>query len=194
MPALDKVRKAERVPAEELRLGIEGLRRSIDIVPSTGRLIDLGTLEFILAGEHGFVGPAASALLEAADRHLRAGLVLNPMDGFAWYRLAQVRQMRNPSDIRGVVAALLQSLDMAPNQHALWVGRTFSLAVFSAALTPEERDAVVSSVHTSWVADAGFRRGLMQLLKTNQPAMHFVETSLADDAEAIEEFRQLKAR
>lgn len=193
-PVLAKVRNAESPTAIELRDGIASLRRSLVVLSSSRRLIDLGTLEFLSSHEITGDDAARRILIDAAEGHLAQGLAINPLDGLAWYRLAQVRQARDVNDGRAIVVALMQSLDMSPNLRSLWVARTFGLLVYRRYLTPEEMTALMSSLHTSWGAEKAFRIFLVRALRSNADALALLEQALANDTNALQQLRQLETQ
>jgi hypothetical protein len=197
MPAnsvLIKIRAAEQPTVDELRDSVRDLRRSVATIAASRRLLDLGTVEFLLVQALAATDPERAPLLIASEEHFTRGLTINPLDGLAWHRLAQVRQARNPFDGRSIVVALMQSLDMAPNMRPLWVGRTFGLILYRKSLTAEETADLISNLRTSWSAEERFRIMIVQALKQDAGALDFIESALASDVEALEEFRRLRAR
>ncbi len=192
--ALAKVNNAKELTATELRVGIVGLQRSVALNVSDASLIDLGTLELLLAQQTPVNDPMRTQLLKTSELHLFRGLAANPANGFGWYRLAQVRQLQHPLNGRPIVVALTQSLDMAPNMRPLWLGRTLGLMAYRQFLTPDETDAFVSSLRTSWLADGRFRSQLIRSWQGNEGALAFLNKVLANDLEARQQLNELLAR
>lgn len=196
--AANKVRAqvmAAQTPDErELREAVQSLRRDVGISPTGRDLADLGALELLIAMAQKEDWALRSAMLAAAQRHLERALAMNVAQGLAWYRLAQVRQTRNPFDGRPIVSALVNALDMAPNLRPLWTGRSIGLIIYREFLTPEEKEAFTSNLRTSWASDGRFRSELASMIASNEPALAFLEQALSNDVEALDQLQKLKVR
>lgn len=89
------------------------------------------------------------AWLQSAESDLVAGLGGAPARGVAWARLAAVRQgLRGTS--RGVVDALLMSIDTSPMLTTIWPPRLQLIVDNWVAFTPEERDRLGAYVAMMW--------------------------------------------
>jgi hypothetical protein len=191
-PVLEKIDNAKPLSISELRDGIRGLERSVTWVASDRYLKDLGTLELSLSQALPVADPERAVVLAACERHLLNGLAANPADGFAWYRLAQVRQLRG-GDARPIAVALMQSVDMAPNFRPLFVGRTLGLILFRQVLTPEEIQVAESQIRTFWRGgSAADRKALFGYLRGDNAALAVVEKALREDTEAKANYETLK--
>jgi hypothetical protein len=188
--ALEKVSNGRRPTTAELRDGVEALRRSVAVIASGHRLVELGTLEFLQALEMFPNNPTRKALLETSEAHLMAGLKDNPADGAAWYRLAQVRQSRSAPP-REVVVALMQSLDMAPNERWLWLVRARTFYAYAPALQEEELLAVRSQFRTIWRTDPSLRQPLLWAADA-LGSTQLLSSALESDAEANSELQTLQ--
>jgi hypothetical protein len=192
-PALGKIRDGVQPSAEELREGVQGLQRAKGWLAAERHLTDLGTLEFLLAQMVPLDQAARNTQLATSERHLMEGLVKNPADGVAWYRLAQVRQAQGAVSA-SVKAALLQSVDMAPNQRQLWLGRAFGLIYYRSSLTPEEWEAAGGQLRTIWRTNSSIRSQLVELLRGSGLGFAVLKEALASDPEGQEYFRSLGAK
>ena len=174
----------DRALADPLREAIADLRRSVARVPSAATLRDLGTLEFTLAQTMVRTDPERAVALAESERHLKESLAANPVDGIGWYRLAQVRQAVG-GEARPVVAALLESVDMAPNFRPVLTPRTLGLIAYRPILTAEEQRVADGQLRTFWrVADPAGRKIVGDYLKTLPAARAAVEAAVRDDPQA----------
>ncbi len=194
MSVLSEVMAARTPGKEALHKAVDGLSRAVETLPSSQRLADLGVLEFLVAQDSQADATMRAITLASAQQHLEQSLAMNAAQGLAWYRLAQVRQARNPGDTRAVVSALMNSIDMAPNMQALWTGRSVVLIWYRQYLTQDEMRAFTSNLHTSWFEDAGFRLTLVRMLGASKPSLDFLEQALGSDVEAQEQLRKLRPR
>lgn len=187
---LEKVSGGQRPTTTELRDGVGALRRSVAVIASGHRLVELGTLEFQQTLEMLPNNPARGALLEISEADLISGLKDNSADGGAWYRLAQVRQSRNAPP-REVAAALMRSLDMAPNMRWLWLARARSFYAYASILQEDELLAVRSQFRTIWRSDLSLRQPLLWAADA-QGNMELLSSALERDAEANSELQALQ--
>ncbi len=188
-PALKKVSDAQNPTSAELRDGVEGLRRSVVVISSGQRLVELGTLEFLQTQKMSPNDPARRPLLETSKAHLVAGLTDNPANGTAWYRLAQVRQSLGAPP-REIAVALMQSLDMAPSMRSLWLARAQGFYMFAYALQDDEPLAVRSQLRTIWKTDPSLRQPLLRTAVA-LGNMQLLSSALESDAEAKAELQKL---
>ncbi len=188
--AFDKLGGGRRPTTAELRDGVGALQRSVAIITSGHRLVELGTLEFQQALEMLPNNLARRALLENSEEHLTAGLRDNPADGTAWYRLAQVRQS-HIAPPREVAVALMQSLDMAPNARWLWLSRARSFYEYASVLQEDELLAVGSQFRTIWRSEPRLREPLLWAAEA-LGNMQLLSSALESDAEAKSELQTLR--
>jgi hypothetical protein len=186
-PALEKLQSG-RLPTDlELGGGISGLKNALSWTTSARRLTDLGLLE-LEQGERLPEGNAdRAALLGNAERHLTEGLAEGPANGFAWFRLALVREMRHAPS-RQTAAALGQSLDVAPNMRKLWLPRASLFFFFWRDLTFEELVVLRAHIRTVWAADVQMRLPLLQAaaLAGQLPVLSWM---LSEDPPSAEDVR-----
>ena len=89
------------------------------------------------------------AWLRSAEADLVAGLGAAPGRGVAWGRLAAVRQGLQGTS-RGVVDALMMSIETSPMLSSLWIARLQLIFDNWVAFTPKEREEVGAYVATTW--------------------------------------------
>ncbi|MDP1841691.1 MAG: hypothetical protein Q8N31_22180 [Reyranella sp.] len=87
--------------------------------------------------------------LQSAEADLVAGLGSAPARGVAWARLASVRQGLQGTS-RGVVDALLMSIDTAPLLNTIWPARMRLILDNWVAFTPQERVRIEAYVVMTW--------------------------------------------
>lgn len=159
--ALLKLRDGKEPSDRDLKEGASGLERALHWVPTGRRLTDLGLLEFAQGQRLPPSDTARATLLASAERHVADGLAADPVDGFAWFRLADLRALRQAPP-REVAAALAQSLDMAPNARRLRLARATLCLAYWRAFTFEELLAVRAQLRTIWATDIALREPLLQ--------------------------------
>ena len=93
-PALEKLQEGKSPSDVELATGISGLQRALGWGASARRLTDLAPLELAQAERLPIADPARLRLLASAERQLLDGLAANPVNGFAWLRLALIPELR----------------------------------------------------------------------------------------------------
>ena len=89
------------------------------------------------------------AWLRSAESDLVAGLGAAPARGVAWGRLAAVRQGLQGTS-RGVVDALMMSIDLSPMLSSLWIARLQLIFDNWVAFTPREREQLGAYVVRTW--------------------------------------------
>lgn len=125
------------------------------------------------------------AWLRSAEADLHAGLGAAPARGIAWARLAAVRQgLRGTS--RGVVDALLMSIDTAPMLRAVWPARLQLILDNWVAFTPAERERLGAYVVMTWRLNPE-RRWVAEVVRSPVDEL-FVRYFLRDEPNAQEEF------
>ena len=159
--ALVKLRDGGTPSDPDLIDGVSGLKRALQWVPTGRRLTDLALLELTQAQRMLPSDSARETLLASAERHLVEGLAVDPVDGFAWFRLATVRSLQQAPE-REVAAALAQSLDMAPNARRLWLPRSTLCLLYWRAFTFEELLTVRAQLRTIWATDTTLQEPLIQ--------------------------------
>ena len=188
-PALEKFWAGKAPSDAELAAGVAGLRRALVWVPSPRRLTNLALLELEQARSRKFADPERGVLLASAEQHLVDGLIANPADGIAWFRLAVVRQMRVGTG-RAISVALMQSLDMAPDMRLLWLPRIGMFLVYWRTLKDDELAALRSHLRTIWSADPNIRVPLLQLAQS-YGELPVISAALESDAQAKGEFGRM---
>ena len=191
-PALLKVGTTQEPSDAELTAAVAGLQRAVAWVPSARSLTNLGALEIVQARRRSFTDPRRAELLVAAEQHLSDGLQANPADGFAWFNLAVVGELRGAPG-RKVATALVQSLDMAPNIRQLWILRAGKLLAYRPYLKDDEVFALRSHLRTIWSAHEVFRLPLMQAAQRSGQ-LSMIPLALNGDPEAQAEFARLKTK
>lgn len=190
-PALEKLQEGRSPSDVELATGISGLQRALGWSASARRLTDLALLELGQAERLPIADPASLRLLASAERHLLDGLGANPVNGFAWLRLALIRELRGAPH-REIAAALAQSLDMAPSMRKLWLPRMILFFAYWRDLSYDELLAVRAHLRTIWEADAAVQRPLIQAsIQAGQ--LPFLVWALGDNPASPEDIERLKA-
>jgi hypothetical protein len=175
----------------ELADGVAGLERALIWTRSGRRLTALALLELEQALRLLTEDPRRMDLLAQAERHLTEGLIASPTDGFAWMRLAFVREQRDASG-REVAIALTQSLDMAPNVRQLWIPRAAMFLAYWRFLTVDELLAMRNQLRTIWVTDKKMRLPLLKVA-AHSGQLPMISWALVDDPAAQAEFERLSA-
>jgi hypothetical protein len=166
--------------------GIAALDRAVEADPVAGRYLQRSELVVGAALTPGLdVTPEQRlAWLRSAEADLVAGLGSAPARGIAWARLAAVRQGLQGSS-RGVVDALLMSIDTAPMIRAVWPARLQLILDNWAAFTPEERERLSAYVVMTWRRNPE-RRWVADAIRTPTDEL-FVRYFLRDEPRAQEE-------
>ena len=190
-PALEKLEVGKVTPSDaELADGVDGLKRALAWVPSARRFTDLAFLEVeqVLRLPPG--NPKRAALLASAERHLVDGLIANPADGFAWLRLAIVREQQGAPP-RQIAVALAQSLDVAPNVRQLWLPRATMLLTYWRHLKVDELLAMRAQLRTIWTVGRTMRLPLM-VAADHLGEVPMISWGIGDDPPAQAEFEKLR--
>jgi hypothetical protein len=159
--ALQRLQEKGALSTGELATGIAALQQSLLWSRSSHRLSDLSLFELEQARQLLATDPRRNRVLTQSERHLSESLIANPADGYGWLRLAVLREFLG-APRRNIAAALVKSLDMAPNARALWIPRATMLFAYWLDLTADELLAVKSHLQTMWSTDEKIRLPLMQ--------------------------------
>ncbi len=188
-PAIEKIGNDQRPPLDEVEAGIEALKKAIGWVPSGKRLTDLALLEVELLQRLPEDDARRADLVAAANRHLVEGLTLNPVDGYAWLRLAIVRRLKGEEG-RRVAEALVQSIDVAPNNRGLWLPRMEYLFAYVRYLEGDEILALRAQIRTLWATGPEYRIPLIQAVQQLGYTSLLV-WAVSEDPTATAEFERL---
>lgn len=148
---LGQLRSGKPVRLVDLDAGITALNFAVAADPGALRRLQRSEL---------VVGAALSPVLDitvqqrviwlqSAEADLVAGLGSAPARGVAWARLASVRQGLQGTS-RGVVDALMMSIDTAPLLNTIWPARMRLILDNWVAFTPQERVRIESYVVMTW--------------------------------------------
>ena len=147
----NKLRNGLPVTLPEVDAGITALNLAVAADPSASRRLQRSEL---VAG--GALTPTLNLAIEqrviwlrSAEADLVAGLGGAPARGVAWARLAAVRQGLQGTS-RGVVDALLMSIDTAPLLITIWPARLRLILDNWVAFTPQERARIEAYVAMTW--------------------------------------------
>lgn len=148
---LYKLRNGRPVKLAEIDAGITALNLAVAADPAAGRRLQRSEL---VAG--GALTPTLDITvqqrviwLRSAEADLVAGLGDAPARGVAWARLASVRQGLQGTS-RGVVDALLMSIDTTPRLNTIWPARLRLILDNWVAFTPQERVRMEAYVVMTW--------------------------------------------
>jgi hypothetical protein len=188
---LDELAVGKSTPSDAaLADGVGGLKRAISWVPSSARLADLAFLEVEQVLRLPPSNPERAVLLASAERHLVDSLAANPADGFAWLRLAVVREQIGAPP-REVAEALAQSLDMAPNTRSLWLPRATLLLRYWRYLTVDELLAMRAQLRTIWTFGKAMRLSLF-IAADRLGEAPMISWGIGDDPAGQAEFEELR--
>lgn len=148
---LGQLRSGKPVRLADLDAGITALNFAVAADP--GALRRLQRSELVVGAA---LSPALDITvqqrviwLQSAEADLVAGLGSAPARGVAWARLASVRQGLQGTS-RGVVDALMMSIDTAPLLNTIWPARMRLILDNWVAFTPQERVRIESYVVMTW--------------------------------------------
>lgn len=148
---LGQLRSGKPVRLADLDAGITALNYAVAADP--GALRRLQRSELVVGAA---LSPALDITvqqrviwLQSAEADLVAGLGSAPARGVAWARLASVRQGLQGTS-RGVVDALMMSIDTAPLLNTIWPARMRLILDNWVAFTPQERVRIESYVVMTW--------------------------------------------
>lgn len=188
-PAIAKY-QADKVPGHsELLDCVDGAAKALSWIRSSVRLSNLATCEFGLASKGAVGDPDADKWQARAEEHQLKSLKLNPLDGYAWLRLAIMRSRRGAQS-RDVVAALVMSLTTAPNVRSMWNTRAWYLLRYVPMMTVEELTMVRDQLRTIWQWQPESRRYLVETAFRND-RWDMLTWSLRDDRDAMTEVEKL---
>lgn len=148
---LNQLRNGEPVKIADINAGIVALNSAVAADPAAGRYLQRSQLVVGAALTPTLDVPVEQRVnwLRSAEGDLVVGLGSAPGRGVAWARLASVRQGLEGSS-RGVVAALLMSIDTSPLLSPLWPARLQLILDNWVAFTPQERDRIAAYVVMTW--------------------------------------------
>ncbi len=148
---VNQLRTGRPVRLVDIDAGITALNLAVAADPSASRRLQRSEL---VAG--GALTPTLDISVEqrviwlrSAEADLVAGLGNAPARGVAWARLASVRQGLYGTS-RGVVDALLMSIDTAPLLNPIWPARLRLILDNWVAFTPPERERMEAYVVMTW--------------------------------------------
>lgn len=146
-----ELRGGARATLSGIVAGIAALDRAAAADPVAGRYLQRSELVVGAALEPGLEVSLEQriAWLQSAESDLVAGLGGAPARGVAWARLAAVRQGLHGTS-RGVVDALLMSIDTSPMLKTIWPPRLQLILDNWVAFTPEERERLGAYVVMMW--------------------------------------------
>ena len=167
--------------------GIAALDRAVAADPVAGRYLQRSELVIgaALTPELDVTMDQRIAWLRSAEADLYAGLGAAPARGIAWARLAAVRQGLQGTS-RGVVDALLMSIDTAPMLRAVWPARLQLILDNWVAFTSAERERLGAYVVMTWRLNPE-RRWVAEVVRSPVDEL-FVRYFLRDEPNAQEEF------
>lgn len=148
---LDKLRNGRPVRLAEIDAGITALNYAVAADPVAIRRLQRSELVAgsALTPTLNIAVDQRVVWLRSAEADLVAGLGRAPARGVAWARLAAVRQGLQGTS-RGVVDALLMSIDTAPLLSTIWPSRLRLILDNWVAFTPEERVRMEAYVVMTW--------------------------------------------
>ena len=152
---LSALLSGQRIPLAELQESHDTLTKALRWDRPTRYVANLSVVELELALAYPNDSPEHATWLTQAEERTIEALEANPADGRSWLRLATIRSFRQAPS-RDIVAALITSLDMSPNDHSLWRQRIGLLMYYWGDLKPDEIDIMRHQVQTMW-EDPRFR-------------------------------------
>ncbi len=181
-----QLRTGQPTRLSDIAAGIAALNRAVADDPVAGRYLQRSEL---------VVGAALTPSVEitvdqrvvwlrSAESDLTAGLGAAPARGVAWARLASVRQGLYGTS-RGVVDALLMSIDTSPMLSPIWPTRLRLILDNWVAFTPPERQRIEAYVVMTWRLSSE-RRWFAQTIRSPIDEL-FVRYFLRDEPKAQEE-------
>jgi hypothetical protein len=189
-PALDTILSGHTPSDGDLNAAVLGLERAVLWSSSGGRLTDLALLRAVQAERLPVDSPHREAMLMQAEDLLLRGLSANPSDGYAWLRLAVVRSVRG-AESGQVAAALMQSLDTAPNARHLWLPRIEMMLRYWRDFSVDELLVMRSQIRTIWTVPL-YRLPLMRAADAEGQSL-MVRWSLSGDVSSEAEYLRLEA-
>ncbi len=188
-PALGTIFNGRTPSDDDLNAAVSGLERAVSWSSSGSRLTELALLRAVQAERLPADSRQRQELLAQAEDLLVRGLSANPSDGYAWLRLAVVRSARG-AESRQVVAALLQSIDTAPNARHLWLPRIEMMLRYWPDFSVDELLMMRSQIRMIWT-DPLYRLPLMRVADVQGQAL-MVRWSLSGDPSVEAEYQRLE--
>jgi hypothetical protein len=189
-PAINAIADGKEPTKEQLVGCIATYESAIRWVRASLKLTNLASCEFSLALQESADDRERQDWLDRAAQHLVEGLQDNPMDGFAWARLAAVRSRRGA---RGpeVIAPLMTSLEVEPNNRQLWEGRTELVLAYAWEMSADDLFAVRRHLQTIWTYAPNLRPKLVEKARRTN-AQSVLIWSLASDKGALADFQRIE--
>lgn len=190
-PAMENISYNRPATPQELAACVEGYERSLQWVRSEARLANLASCELAIASAAPPGTPDRVKWLARAEQHLIEGLIDDPADGYAWTRLAVVRNLRGAPG-REVAAALVMAIDTTPNTRLLWASaRSELLMIYMPFFKLEELYTVRHQLWTIWTYSPKSRPGLVDAAHRRM-RMDLLRWALANDKEATAELDMME--
>jgi hypothetical protein len=146
-------------------------------------------LDLADALQHDADDPKRKELIMRSVKHFREGLSANPSAGYSWFGLALALDVEGTKP-RDAAAALMQSVDLAPNARRIATARLELLLKYEQQLTDEERPSVNRQIKTIWSWGGSYRQATLQVAR-NQGKILRVGVALADEPSAFEAYSKL---
>ena len=183
---LNQLRNGEPVKIADINAGIVALNSAVAADPAAGRYLQRSQLVVGAALMPTLDVPVEQRVswLQSAEGDLVVGLGSAPGRGVAWARLASVRQGLEGSS-RGVVAALLMSIDTSPLLSPLWPARLQLILDNWVGFTPQERERIGAYVVMTWRLSSE-RRWFAGVIRTPVDEL-LIRYFLRDEPKAQEE-------
>ena len=190
-PAIDKISYNRTPSRQELFECVAAYERAIQWTRSDLRLTNLASCELALAVAALPDDPERATWFSRAEQHLVQGLIEDPADGFAWTRLAVVRDLRGATG-RDVAIALVMAIETAPNIRLLWSSaRSALLMAYVGSFKLDELYMVRHQLRIVWSYSPKHRPGLVEAAhRLNR--LNVLTWALADDKEAMAEFEMME--
>ncbi len=187
-----ELRGGQPVKLADIVAGIGALDRAAAADPVAGSYLLRSELVAgaALAPDLGISLEQRIAWLRSAEADLVAGLGSAPARGVAWGRLAAVRQGLQGTS-RGVVDALMMSIETSPMLSSLWVARLQLISDNWVAFTPEQREQLGAYVARTWRSSTD--RYLFTYAVRSPVDELFLRYFLRDEPKAQEELAALLA-
>ena len=179
----------QRIPLAELQESHDTLEKALRWDRPSRYVANLSVVELELAMAYPDGSPERTSWLTQAEERTIEALKANPADGRSWLRLATIRSFRQAPS-RDVVAPLMASLDMSPNDHSLWRQRIGLLMYYWGEFSPEEVSVMRHQVRTMW-DDPRFRIVLLDSAMRYRVIGRLIG-ALTPDWEAIKELEAMQ--
>ncbi|MBN9089843.1 MAG: hypothetical protein J0J01_23265 [Reyranella sp.] len=186
---LSALLSGQRIALGELQESRDTLQKALRWDRPARYVANLSVVELELALAYPDDSPQHATWLTQAEERTIEALKANPADGRSWLRLAIIRSFRQAPS-RDIVAPLMTSLDMSPNDHSLWRQRIGLLMYYWGDFSPDEVDIMRHQVRTMW-DDPRFRIVLLDAAMRYRVIGRLVG-ALTPDWEAIKELEAMQ--